>query len=433
MSIKVQSINLSESEILSRFSHMEEKFPRREGRNYFPSLDFHLNYYDDRKGAIREEANKMIEFVGLGTYRSNVVFTKLDGAAGNIVLNDNMIAEITIDEDVANSLDAVMATLAHEICHKVLHKHGIYFKLFVEQENEVYADLATFYVGFGDLTMKGYKIDNHLMGYLTPETYAMAYVLMTVINQNVEYSIDLLPLHAKEEIYKAKKRCGLIKTKFGLLNKNNLNELFSETYSGIRELSEFYDLLLAAIPGIQENISSLSRNFSNAFYGFDIKDLEWHKFSIAFHAFIFFCPNSENNIVLQKYRDNFVPAFYNIYRAMNASGSLSKFEGIERHCPTCGYLVNQKLESREYHLICPKCKTHFTIDGDLNRIMNKAKISADDLTKKEMDAVIENKQLKLENKRLEDELECLKSMSLFNIIKNKFLSWLQKPHNKNTE
>ena len=65
--------------------------------------------------------------------------------------------------------------------------------------------------------------------------------------------------------------------------------------------------------------------------------------------------------------------------------------------------------------------------------MNKAKISADDLTKKEMDAVIENKQLKLENKRLEDELECLKSMSLFNIIKNKFLSWFQKPHNKNTE
>lgn len=179
MDMKVQAISIDEVGILSKFSHMEGKFPRREGKNYFPSLDFYLNYDDNRERTIREEAEKMLEFVGLGNYRSNVKFAILDGAAGNIVLNSNMVAEITIDEEIAKLKDAVLATLAHEICHKILHKNGIYFS-FMDQENEVYADLATFYVGFGDLTMKGYKIQNHLMGYLTPDTYAMAYVLMTI-------------------------------------------------------------------------------------------------------------------------------------------------------------------------------------------------------------------------------------------------------------
>lgn len=408
MEMKVQAIKLTEVGILSRFSDMEKKFPRREGKNYFPSLDFYLKYFDDREGAIREEANKMIEFAGLGTYRSNVRFSVLDGAAGNIVLNNNMVADITIDENVAKSIDAVMATLAHEICHKLLHKHGIYYDGFFDKENEVYADLATFYVGFGDLTMKGYKIDNRMMGYLTPETYAMAYVLMTLINKNIEYNIESLPMHARVEIDKAKRKCGLSKTNFRNLSPEDYNKLYSDTFYEIRKLYEFYDLLRAAIPEIQDSFSFLSKNLSDAFYNFDIKDLEWHKFSIAFNSYVFLRPDGENNIILSKLKEQFCPAFFNIYRILSVSNLLSKLNNVERHCPNCGNTVNKKLEPREYHLVCPKCKTHFIIDGNLDKILEQASSFDKKMKKQECEAILENTKLKNEIKRITDELEILK-------------------------
>lgn len=409
--MKVQEINLTEADILCRFSDMEEKFQRREGLNYFPSLDFYLKYYDDREGAIREEANKMIEFAGLGTYRSIVKFEILDGAAGNIVLNHNMVAEITIDEGIAESIDAVMATLAHEICHKVLHKHGIYYKGYIEKENEVMADLATFYLGFGDLTMKGYKINNIHMGYLSPQTYAMAYVLMTVVNQNVEYNIEGLPRHAQFEIENAKRKCELLKSNFGGLSKDNYNLLYSDVFSEIRKLYEYYDLLLAVLPQIHDSISTLSKDLSNAFYKFDIKDLEWHKFSIAFHSYIFARPNVENNILLQELKDHFGAAFSSIYRVLSLQKINSDLRNIERHCPTCGYTIKKTLEPREYHLVCPKCKTHFTIDGDLSRIIDELSRFVQESNNKECDAFLENTRLKDEIERLTEELEMYKSIA----------------------
>lgn len=401
--MKVHDIKLTEGEILRRFSVMENKFPRREEKNYFPSLDFYLKYFDDKESAIREEANRMIEFAGLGTYRSNVKFEELDGAAGNILLNSNMVAEITIDEDIAKNIDSVMATLAHEICHKVLYKHGIYFDQFLKEENEVYADLATFYLGFGDLTMKGYKVGNNYSGYLSPDTYAMAYVLMTVINQGVDYNIKGLPPHAQSEIEKASKECKIVKTKFAKLNKENYNEIFSQTFFEIKELFGLYDLLTAALPHMREAMTYLSKNVSDAFYNFEIKDLEWHKFNIAYHAFLFVIAEVNDNYVLNLYREKFGTSFLYIYDAISSDNSLKKIENFTRHCPNCGSPINKQLEPREYHLVCPHCKTHFTIDGDIKTILKY--IEKLDTERKKQELIKEeNVRLKDENKKLNDEL-----------------------------
>ena len=399
--MKAQSIKLSEGDILKRYAEMEKKFGRREGRNYFPSLDFYLNYYEDKESSIREEANKMIEFAGLGTYRSNISFKELDGAAGNIVLNNDMIAEITIDKKVSNSIDSVMATLAHEICHKVLFKYGIYFKGFYNTENEIYADLATFYVGFGDLTMKGYQVGDSLSGYLTPDTYAMAYYLMTVINKEVTYNINTLPPHAKAEIEKASKKCELSKTKFVELDRNNISQIYSESFTEIRKLYEFYDMLLAILPMMIDRLSVICKKVSNAFYDFDTKELEWHKFSIAYHAFLYTKANEKDNHLLNLYKDKFGAAFYNIYEAVKDDVIISE---IQRHCPTCGYIINKKLDPREYHLICPHCKTHFTVNGDISIIKNDIA----SLEKKRTD--LEGKYIGLtnENKHLKELVENLK-------------------------
>lgn len=410
--MKVQAIRLREGDILRRFSDMEKKFGRREGKNYFPSLDFYLNYFDDKEGSIRLEADKMIEFAGLGTYRSKITFRKLDGAAGNIALNADMIAEITIDEDVSNSIDMVMATLAHEICHKVLFKNGIYFKDFFEQENEVYADLATFYIGFGDLTMKGYKVGNNLSGYLTPDTYAMAYVLMTVINKSIDYSINLLPAHARIEIDKASKICELSKTKFVDLDKNNISQIYSDTFGDIRKFFEFYDLLLAILPIMRNKLSLLSKNLSDAFYNFEIKDLEWHKFSIAYNAFLFVKANEKDDHSLNFYKDKFGTAFFYIYEAVKYGkygNFFSKLSEVQRHCPTCGHLINKRLEPREYHLICPHCKTHFTVNGDISSV----KEYVESMSNKKKSIEEKYKELVEDNKKLQGEVKKLSTMYEF--------------------
>lgn len=404
--MKVQAIHLTEGGILSRFAYMEEKFPRREGKNYFPSLDFYLNYHDNRELAIQEEANKMIEFAGLGTYRSTVKFAKLEGAAGNIHLNANMIAEITIDEDIAKSFDAVMATLAHEICHKVLYSHGIDFP-FMKQENEVYADLATFYVGFGDLIMKGYNVDNHLLGYLTPGTYAMAYVLISIINKGVEYNVNNLPVHARTEIVNAQRNCELSKTSFTSLNEDRLSQVFSEAFSEICKLHEYYDLLLAAIPEVQSRISFLSKNVSDAFYNYDSKYLEWHKFLIAYYTLVYAKPNCKDNATLMLYKEKISGAFLDVFSALEVGEDVFKAIKITRHCPNCGFTINKELESREYHLVCPKCKKHFVIHGDIKK--NISYFASWDKSAKSIDFELkrENERLKEINRLLEEEKKLL--------------------------
>ena len=153
-----------------------------------------------------------------------------------------------------------------------------------------------------------------------------------------------------------------------------------------------------AIPEIQKSFSFLSKNLSDAFYNFDKKELEWHKFSIAFNAFVCLKPDDNNNIILQKLKNHFNSAFFSIFRVLNLNRDLSKLKNIERHCPNCGFTINKVLEPREYHLVCPKCKTHFIIDGDIKRIIDSASSLDRDITDKECKAILENERLKKRNK-----------------------------------
>ena len=85
--MQVQGIDLSELEIIRRFSEMEKKFPRCTGKNYFPSLDFYIEYYDNPEKSIKTEADNMFAFVGMGIYCTEVRFEALQNAAGNIKLS----------------------------------------------------------------------------------------------------------------------------------------------------------------------------------------------------------------------------------------------------------------------------------------------------------------------------------------------------------
>ena len=79
---------------------------------------------------------------------------------------------------------AVIATLAHEICHHVIYQCGIRPHN-MDWMVETYTDLCTIYVGFGKIILEGYKTNvggtKRTLGYLDWNTYMVTNHLVGVV------------------------------------------------------------------------------------------------------------------------------------------------------------------------------------------------------------------------------------------------------------
>lgn len=198
-----KSVQLPFTKILSCLSLIEKSVPNIDKFSlYVPSLNF--NPYDVI--SIQNEAKRMMEFIGLNGYITIVTLCTTDnGTAGNINLNNSKEVFIEIDKNMQanrrNLKEAVLCVMAHEICHKYLYSHGLYLE--DTNANEYCTDLATFFVGFGLLTINGcyeeyetttINTDGSLTktthtystGYLTPQTYLTAHIAVCKIH-NIDY------------------------------------------------------------------------------------------------------------------------------------------------------------------------------------------------------------------------------------------------------
>ena len=198
-----KSVLLPFIKILSFLSLIEKSVPNIDNFSlYVPSFNF--NPHDVI--SIQNEAKRMMEFIGLKGYTTIVTLCSTDnGTAGNINLNNSKEVFIEIDKSMQqnrrNFKEAVLCVMAHEICHKYLYSHGLYLE--DTNANEYCTDLATFFVGFGLLTINGcyeeYKttaknsdgsstITTHTYstGYLTPQNYLTAHIAVCKIH-NLDY------------------------------------------------------------------------------------------------------------------------------------------------------------------------------------------------------------------------------------------------------
>lgn len=194
-----QSVKLPLVKILSYFSLIERNVPVVDNFSFYtPSISF--NPFDTI--SIQSEARRMMEFIGLRGYTTVVsICSTKKGTAGNINLNDSKDVFIEIDGNMSSTRkyykEAVLCVLAHEICHKYLYFHRVYLEDSIE--NEYCTDLATFYVGFGLLTINGcYEEESHTIhfsngrsetttrtsstGYLTPQTYLIAHQIVCKVH-----------------------------------------------------------------------------------------------------------------------------------------------------------------------------------------------------------------------------------------------------------
>lgn len=198
-----RTVKLSFTKILSYLSLIERSVPNIDNFSlYVPSLDF--DPYDVI--SIQNEAKRMMEFIGLKGYTTIVTPCLTDnGTAGNINLNNSKEVFIEVDNSMRTNRrhfkEAVLCVMAHEICHKYLYSHGFYLK--ETNENEYCTDLATFFVGFGLLTINGcyeqYETTSKYAngssattthtfstGYLSPQNYLTAHIVVCKIH-NINY------------------------------------------------------------------------------------------------------------------------------------------------------------------------------------------------------------------------------------------------------
>ena len=104
---------------------------------------------------VQEAGKKIGGFIGLPNLTFVITYTKQNkGTGGHIELNNNNDEGvfIEIDPKYKNDCSIVLAILAHEICHKLVHINGLTQFGF---ENEILTDVATVYTGLCKLSLNG--------------------------------------------------------------------------------------------------------------------------------------------------------------------------------------------------------------------------------------------------------------------------------------
>lgn len=109
--------------------------------------DFHLNNHY-LLFSLQIMAHEICCHYGLGDYNPVITIEKLNGAGGRINLNKDK--DIFIDIDSSRKYDKwqYIAIIAHEVAHKYLYVHDVYYE---GQKNEFITDAAAVYAGFGDI------------------------------------------------------------------------------------------------------------------------------------------------------------------------------------------------------------------------------------------------------------------------------------------
>ena len=378
--MKVQSIDLSVFEVLKRFCEMESHLPHRDKfKLYNTSLRFYLNNDDDLAQTCQSEAENMMNFVGLIGYTPVIKFDNLDNANGSINLNSSMTVVINLNESVRHDNNAIMATLAHEICHKLLFMNGLYYtNSLIEEENEVLADLATFYVGFGNHTMNGFyrKTSNaeYRSGYLTPKTYGLAYIISCIVNNLNPFDMKLSE-HGMAAIKEASK---FIEEDFfyNELDEEAIKEGFLKAGRGSSRVLQRLDYLMELLQAQRASIVDYDRRLNEMYYANPHLHVKAPQ-ATPYMALAVRHLQQRNDVLrdtkaldekLDRNVKEFIPV---ISKILSAKGhKVPTFSNSNPSCPFCNHVSKKNLkEEKPYHLVCPQCKRHFIADLSFHNII----------------------------------------------------------------
>lgn len=350
-----QDIYLSPRNILNHLRDIEKKLPPKAYTLYSPSVST-VDVVPDE--LLRSETKRMIDFVGLNSFDAEVRYVKLeDGVGGNISLNNSSerILHINISDTYRRNWAATLSVLAHEICHKVLYVHGLYVP--IESQNEVYTDLATIYVGFGELILKGYYTrttsGTHILGYLTPQTYKVTYsIVQTVYGKRTAMisSNDGVADAALERWQESEDKQQILRT------------LFIKTEEQMAEFSRHIQLLEGLLKQCRADMAYDFDKLDERFFKAPYDGKDTIKYPLAAFSAIYEYEFYEKSKHIEKLNKAVNDALYSLYLAYQED---KHYEiRCDFTCPFCGFKgKNTSIKDRITVVKCPSCSRHYTFDA----------------------------------------------------------------------
>ena len=338
--------------ILERFQLFEEKIPLKSNEitDYVSSLYKCKDFTEDD---INAEAFRMLQHVGMGHYRPKCVWRDLgDRTMGCIVPSTDCNVEISLNAKSCTTRKVILATLAHEICHKLLLVNGIEYK--DTPQNEYAADLCTIYVGFAQLIFAGYESSELILGYLKHHVYTQAYNIVLAVRGKdrsamIDPDWDLYLSEALEEWDKGKDKRRLIEELFSQLSQDialfhrNVNYLQHavEAKQRVQKLNEmcFIDGAFSSIGGGVKKPISVFRM---------IYEITLEK--------------SEPDESLVKVNESLAEIIA-AYISQNEGSNGETLHQADVYCPMCGAKIDHAWsQGKTVVHFCSKCKSNFLLN-----------------------------------------------------------------------
>lgn len=366
-----QEIDLSPRKILNYLKDFEDKLPPREYNVYVSSLAETLL----TDTLLNSEARKMMEFVGLKGYEPVCTFCKTEDGTGGCVdmtnRKDNLV-HISVSEEYRNNRKVVLAVLAHEICHKLLFVNNIYAPL-IPMMNEVYCDLCTIYVGFGDIILNGYNTKEgnttHILGYLKPYVYDHAYKIAKVLLDGKE---NLITENFSGDIF--------LDAAFQTwANSTDKRKVFLDTFADIQdeysELNRNILLLHQILEKFKDNYKTTLSLADDYFFGRgDFFEKETNRLLRPINAFAAIYENEPTKDMQEMVGKSNVLITDLMVQLIDKCKDfdINALKYVPYTCPFCGTeSQNTSFYGRKAIVRCNKCGRHFHINCEQWNIIAK--------------------------------------------------------------
>ena len=333
-------------------------------------------YTSSGKNNIRDVALGMMLHVGLVGYEPIIKYENLgQHTGGHICLNNNLDRKvyITLSNDTEISKESELATLAHEICHKLLYTHNCYFPSMGDY-NESLTDIATIYAGFGKLTINGCEITTsktnyyrnqtttttRYTGYLDATQYIMSYKIVCLINNIDEkeytYGIDRSKLDILYNNYQIRSIRDKGSELPEILRSSRLNRMTQDAILMRQTL-----FLESALSEIKNQIKQRQKNNVKFFDGIENEEGELSNPYLLLLKASAAVEQDKLQNDMQDILDACEESMGDFrYNNMIQSATLSM------SCPVCGFTKENALKEHKKTLIrCPKCKRVFYWDASL--------------------------------------------------------------------
>ena len=359
---------INESDILSKLVIIEKHMGKCPAGFYEPSVDFRSS----DEISVQKEASMMMKHVGLNHHVACITYTETKASTGgNVELDNSDNVFIDINKELKGQDTKVLAVMAHEICHKALFVHGLYYPNFTI-ENEILADLATIYVGFGKLSLNGCyskteekskeynngkvvettKATTNSIGYLSLRQFAQAYNI--VCSCNGTHAMMLIGLSPSAKDMVIRNSSNIQKP----ITANDLKQLLRSIQTDDATTTNFIKTIEGILFTIKNRIKDNQIRYKNDLvlpFKFDngsdnIDNQMKAAETLAKYEIDQYNPDANKVIEILK---RLIIDYKKLYETDD-----SKLLNIE--CPCCGYTKNNGIkEHKEVFVRCPSCGHYF--------------------------------------------------------------------------